>query len=97
MVLLVSRVAESDHRKGKQNEILHRLLVAQTDHTKELLDADFVLRTLQRHGIGPYLPLASERMAKDIESICQQFGLTEEQAIAWITNQVVEKQPTDGQ
>lgn len=56
MVLLVSRVAESDHRKGKQNEILHRLLVAQTDHTKELLDADFVLRTLQRHGIGPYLP-----------------------------------------
>lgn len=66
------------------------------EQTIRLTDAEFVLRTIQKTGIGPYLPLASERMARDIQSLCDQFGMTEKQAIQWLTNQVVEASD-DGQ
>lgn len=89
--LVGDRRRDQDHLRK-----LHEMVLKRDEHFRELLDADFVLRALQRGGIAPYLPLASERMAKDVESICQAYGLTQEQAIQWITNQFVETK-TDGE
>lgn len=96
LVWLAAHLAETRRRDQDHIRKLHEFALKQQSHLHDMLDADFIVRTLQRHGVTPYLPLASERMAKDIESICQQFGLTEEQALQWITNQIVEK-PSDGQ
>lgn len=78
-----------------QNRELHRMLLVQQERAMTMTESRFVLEHLQRQGIAPYLPLASERMTKDIDSICQRFGLTEEQAIAWIFNQVVPAKDDD--
>lgn len=97
MAWLVAGLTEARRRDQDHIRRMHEFALRQQDHLHNMLDADFIVRTLQRHGITPYLPLASERMAKDIESICQQFGLTEQQALQWLTNQVVEAKPSDGQ
>lgn len=92
---IAGRVAADNWRLVKQNRELMEHVRQLQEQTIRLTDAEFVLRTIQKTGIGPYLPLASERMARDIESLCQQFGMTEKQAIQWLTNQVVEA--SDGQ
>lgn len=81
----------------KQNQDLQAHVRELQEQTIRLTDAEFVLRAVQKTGLGPYLPLASDRMARDIESLCRQYGMTEKQALQWITNQVVEAQDEHGQ
>lgn len=58
--------------------------MAMFEKLQELTAIEYVSQHLQKYGVGPYMPTAADRIARDIADVRQALGLDEVDAIEYL-------------